>query len=345
MSRQEQNDKDILRSLLRDYFSRIELELPDDYILREFAFQDYLSEKYIRHLSFQSLASLREYLVNKTPRNSYYSVAIYRDPAATTMEDKGLIGAELMFDIDSDHIEGCDAPILKLGGRELHIVTEKCIELGKEHELRLLDVLMNDFGFSKKEIRIYFTGNRGFHTIVRPKDEEWLKLGSRERREIIDYIKGVSLEISLILPKKARNMDKEGLLRSGGWRRRILVTNPNIKEIINSPEKVIKSAVVEIDEQVTQDLSRLIRIPKTINGKTGFPVSLFKTENELMSFRYGEQLSPFKGKALVKSLITTPKFKIWSYQIQLVKEQTMLLPLSLAICLGLNKAVQLLKVM
>jgi len=345
MSRQEQNDEDILRSLLRDYFSRIELELPDDYILREFAFQDYLSGKYIRHLSFQSLASLREYLVSKTPRNSYYSAAIYRDPAALTMEDKGLIGAELMFDIDSDHIEGCDASNLKLNGKELHIVTEKCIELGKEHELRLLDALMSDFGFSKNEIRIYFTGNRGFHTIVRPKDEEWLKLGSRERREIIDYLKGIGLEVGLILPKKARNINKEGLLRSGGWRRRILADNYSIKEIIDSPDKAIKSAIIEVDEQVTQDLSRLIRIPKTINGKTGFPVVLLKTENDLISFRYGEQLSPFKGKALIKSLITTPKFKIWSYRIQLVKDQAMLLPLPLAVYLGLNKAVQLLKIM
>ena len=345
MLHQELNDKDILKSLLRDYFSSIKLELPEDFILREFAFQDYASEKYIRHMSFQSLASLREFLVNKTPINSYYSAAVYRDPAATAMEDKGLIGAELMFDIDSDHIEECNPVILKLEGRELHIMSEKCIELGKRHELRLLDILMNDFGFSKNEIRVYFTGNRGFHTVVRPKDEEWFKLGSRERRELIDYIKGVGLKLGLILPRKVKNIDKEGLIRCGGWRRRILSRNFEIEEVFNSPEDAVKSVAVEIDEQVTQDLSRLIRIPNTLNGKTGMPVTLFKTENDFLSFKYCEELSPFKGRVLVKSLSTTSRFEIWDYSIQLVKDQTILLPLPLAVYLSLNKAVKMLRIM
>jgi len=329
--------------LLRDYFSSIELSLPEDYMLREFAFQDYISGRYVRHLSFQSLASLREFLVNKTPRNSYYSVAIYRDPAAPHMEDKGLIGAELMFDIDSDHIEGCDATTLKLGGRELHVMTERCIELGKEHELRLLDILTNDFGFTKDEVRTYFTGNRGFHTVVRAKDEEWLKLGSRERRELIDYIKGVGLDLSLVLPKRVGDLNEKGLLRCGGWRR-MLSKYLNIKEVINSSGRAIKSVIVEIDEQVTQDLSRLIRIPGTINGKTGLPVILFRSVSDLISFRYSEDLSPFKGKAIVRSLITISKFKLWSYRIQLVKDQTMLLPLPLAVYLGLNNAVEILRI-
>ena len=337
------NGRDLIRELFKNYFSSIELELPDDFILREFAFQDYHSRKYIRHISFQSIASLREYLIRKTPLNSYYSAAIYRDPAATNMEDKGLIGAELMFDIDVDHIKGCNATGLEINGKTIHLITNRCFELGKDHELKLLDILQEDFGFSRNEIMVYFTGNRGFHTVVRPEDKEWLELGSPERREIIDYIKGIGLDVNILIPKRRGVRVTESLKRCGGWRRRIFASISNIEELKENLEAHIEASRVEIDEQVTQDLSRLVRIPRTINGKSGLPVRVFKSNSDLISFSYGIFLSPFKGNALVRSLITVKGIKVLEYQIDLVKDQTILIPAPVAIYLGLNGAVEILR--
>ncbi|MGC8975095.1 MAG: hypothetical protein ACP5KB_02720, partial [Thermoprotei archaeon] len=112
MSRQERSEKSRysqLQKLLREYYKTLsEFLLPEDLILREFAFQT-LSGNFVRHLSFQNVAEFKEFLVRETPRNSYYSVALYSDPAAQKIEDKGYIFAELFFDIDVDHIPECNA--------------------------------------------------------------------------------------------------------------------------------------------------------------------------------------------------------------------------------------------
>lgn len=345
MSRREQN-KDIVRELLSEYYSRLELQLPHDFVLREFAFQSYVSRKYVRHLSFQSKASLREYLVKETPRNAYYSVAIYRDPAAERMEDKGLIGAELMFDIDVDHIDGCRKETITLeNGKVLHTFVPECIELGKKHELMLIDILKNDFGFSWNEIRVYFTGNRGFHTVVHPKDDEWLRMDSMQRREIVDYIKGIGLDISIIFPFKRRLEPTESLKRSGGWRTRLLRTGISIQDILDNPE-IIKSVAVEIDEQVTQDTSRLVRILRTINGKSGIPSVPLDSESDIVKFSFSMELSPFKGDALVKCLVDLPSTILaLGERIGLMKEKTLLVPLPIAVYLHLNDLATIVRIM
>ncbi|MCD6324029.1 MAG: hypothetical protein J7L55_02850 [Desulfurococcales archaeon] len=348
MSRQGlSRTEEVLRELLRKYFSRAEIQLPDDFILREFAFQSFTTKRYVRHLSFQSLASLREYLINETPLNSYYSVALYRDPAASSMEDKGLIGAELLFDIDVDHIPGCDSQELTLPeGKPVHIISGRCIELGKEHQLRLIDFLIKDFGFSEGEITYYFTGNRGFHTVVRPKDTEWLKMISSARRELVDYIKGNQLDLRLLLPSRKVNSADLHLPVKGGWLGRaaaLIREGKTLDEIV--VDEVVNRFSVEVDEQVTPDLSRLIRIPNTLNGKSGLPVKVFRNESELLEFTYGIHLSPFEGESLVKPLITSKVISILGEKIQLYPDQLILLPLPVGIFLALNGAVHIERIM
>ncbi len=346
MSPQEPSNVRLLRHLLRDYYSKVKLDLPPDFMLREFAFQTFTGRNYVRHLSFQSLASLREFLSRETPRNAYYSAAIYRDPAATSMEDKGLIGAELMFDIDVDHIEGCKATSIQADNISLHIINEECIELGKNHELRLLDTLKNDFGFSNDEILIYYTGNRGFHTVVRPKDDDWLKLPSPQRRELVDYIRGIGLNLRVLLPLRKLSKIRPEIAISGGWRRKIVNAGLSYEELIEGGEDlIIKRSYVEIDEQVTPDLSRLIRIPNSVNGKSGLPSKVLRDESELIDFKYGAYLSPFQGKALVKANITLPKLRIFNDEISLVKNQTLLISAPDAVLLALNDVVELLKLL
>ncbi len=341
MSHQElSRTTEILKDLFRKHFSKTHIKLPEDFILREFAFQQFTTKKFVRHLSFQSLASLREYLIKETPLNSFYSASIYRDPAASSMEDKGLIGSELMFDIDVDHIPKCESVDLQLPeGKRITLITQECIELGKEHQLRLIDFLTKDFGISRNEIRFYFTGNRGFHTVVRPKDGDWLKMSSNSRREIVDYVKGSGLDLKLIIPHKV--IMREGLRSpvKGGWITRVLNL---VQEGKNSPqelaEEAIKSFAVEVDEQVTPDLSRLIRISGTLNGKSGLQVQELSSESELLSFTYGVHLSPFQGECLIRPLVTSKEVPILGEKIQLYPDQLILVPMPVGIFLALNSA-------
>ncbi len=333
----------LLRKVLSEYYLNTDLVLPQDYMLREFAFQDLIKGVFIRHLSFQSLPLLKDYLVKNTPKQAFYSSAIYRDPAAERMEDKGWLGSELFFDIDADHISGCDFITLDFGeGRSLKLIKPKCIELAKEHELKLIDILKYDFGFTDSEIRITFSGNRGFHTIVRPKDDSWLKLDSKARRELVDYIKAKNLDLTRLIPHSLRrniklminSIDFGILRRISSW------CNLNNKHLlsINEIESVLSNIIVEVDEQVTTDISRLIRIPNTINGKTGIPSLVIKSESDLVSFEYGPHLSPFSDSyALIKPLTSLPsKIEFLGEVITIPKSSYPKIPLHLAVLLALN---------
>ena len=339
-------NKSIIRELLREYYSEAQLRLPDNYMLREFAFQPFESKSYVRHLSFQSIASLREYLTRQTPRQAYYSAAIYRDPAAERMEDKGWLGSELMFDIDVDHIKGCDNVTIEVKeGKFLNIITDKCINLGKEHLLRLIDVLTQDFGFSKSEILMYFTGNRGFHVVVETEKKEWLTLNSKERRELVDYVKGIGLDLSRLITRSKRIKPTQPLPVDGGWRGRIARSGIDLDTILQDPESVIERTYIEVDEQVTQDLSRLVRIPGSINGKSGLMSKILNSESDIIDFHVGEHLSPFRGFAIIRSLIKTPSLNLWGTSLSLSEGQLLKVSLPAAVFLALNGAAEIIRIL
>lgn len=331
---------DMLKRVLSKYYSNAELWLPEDFTLREFAFQTYEEAVYVRHMNFQSLALLRSYLIRNTPRQSYYSSALYRDPAADRMEDKGWLGSELVFDIDSDHIGGCKVIELSVKDKSVSLIKPECIELAKEHELRLIDILKYELGFSSNEIRIQFSGNRGFHTIVRPKDKEWLLLEPHHRREIVDYIKGIGLDVNRILPK-SRRMKLDLSYVDGGWLRRL-------KNEVKIDEETIRKIRVEIDEQVTQDISRLIRIPGTLNGKIGLPAIIIPNESFLINFKYDMTLSPFNNDyAVVKLRERIPKEIEFLGEIIRIDdwELPIKVPLPFAIFLALNDIASIIKIL
>ncbi len=340
MSRQEPNressEKDCLRKLLRNYYESLEVVLPDDFILREFAFQKFKTKVFIRHKTFQSLSQVKEYLIKETPYNAYYSVALYRDPAAERMEDKSLIYAELFFDIDSDSLPGCKpTTYAMLEGPELDYVSPECIEAGKREQLKLLDVLKEYFGFSKNEIRMYFTGNRGFHTIVRPNDEDWLKLNSVQRRELVNFLK--LLEAEKLLSKKGKSA-----VRVTALKRRVFKEFEKLRIGSVNEKELIQMCRIYVDELVTPDLTKLARIPKTLNGKSGLPSIPISNEAELQKFKLDQNLSPFKGELLVKSLYTSRDvIKIFDTEVHLLKGQKLLMPAPVAVYLALNDLVEL----
>jgi DNA primase large subunit len=90
----------------RGYYSRLPAEQLDvkDFVRREYALLHFGDQKMIRHLSFGGVSELKRSLVEGVPANVYYSSAYYRNPQADDMNAKGWEGADLIFDIDADHI-------------------------------------------------------------------------------------------------------------------------------------------------------------------------------------------------------------------------------------------------
>jgi DNA primase small subunit len=223
------------------------------------------------------------------------------------MAEKGWSGADLIFDLDADHI--------------MHGSYQAMLARVKEEVLKLLAVLTDELGFSEKYCEVVFSGGRGYHVHVN--DLAVRSWGSAERREVVNYICGIGLDPGLLI--------RAGTDLSTGWPRRYLgaldgylawlkVKNQkdallhlsSIKGVSRSsaagllksldqvratvggdhPEKVLGDRVlravttndnpdwkkrlqetgVQADEPVTTDIKRLIRMPTSLHGGSGLRV-------------------------------------------------------------------------
>ena len=207
---------------------------------RELAFLLFREHLMVRHKSVRSIGNLRLLLGEVAPSDVYRSCAYYENPEAE-MDKKGWLGADLVFDIDADHIPTkCDklhdewtcfkckssgkgsAPVVcsNCGGKKLGVKTwpcDSCLGSAKNETLKLIDFLENDFGFSRDEIHVFFSGHRGYH--VQIENDIIQTLDSLARKEIVDYISGLGLSI---LSNSSRGRGSADFnLHDFGWNRRL----------------------------------------------------------------------------------------------------------------------------
>jgi len=168
-----------LKSRFQQYYKTADISLPDHLPSREWAFIlfDDMEEKIMRrHKSFGSPGEALDYLYGMAPAHVYNSTAYYEYPNAKKMNDKNWLGAELIFDLDADHLPNAPRNYADM------------LENVKKEAFKLMDFILDDFGFTENEVQLVFSGGRGYHFhITSPKV---MTLGSAERREIINYISG-----------------------------------------------------------------------------------------------------------------------------------------------------------
>jgi DNA primase small subunit len=185
---------------------------------REFGFILQEGRVMIRHKSFKEFESLKSFLASTIPSNAYYSAAYYEKPEAD-MDKKGWLGADLVFDIDADHIptpcgkvhdswtcsncsfagRGPSPESCPNCGKEKFDAKawtcDICLESAKNETMKLVEMLTKDFGFTGNEIKVYFSGNRGYHVHV--ENESIRSLDSMARKEIVDYVTGLGFKVEL----------------------------------------------------------------------------------------------------------------------------------------------------
>jgi DNA primase small subunit len=227
---------------------------PKSFSQREYAFLLFKERAMVRHKSFASPTALRYVLRERLPSDVYHSCAYYENPEAE-MDKKGWLGGDLVFDIDADHIPTscgkihdewkCSNPDCHVsggmvgrgvtpdecpacGGVKFEVKTwacHFCIDTTRVETRKLLDMLTNDFGFSENEIHTYFSGHRGYHIHV--ENEAVKNLDTMARKEIVDYICGIGLEM---FDKKGKSPQKSKRKASStptftlgnyGWKRRL----------------------------------------------------------------------------------------------------------------------------
>lgn len=324
-----------LAGRFRDYYRRRSPQrdpdavaplLPPDVEQREWAYIPFASgdrSPMVRHQAIHAPDGLGDLLVRHRPRHVYHSTATYDDPGLDQMQRKGWRGADLVFDLDADHLDGVDPESASYRGmlRACHAETAD-----------LIDILETDFGF--EDFTIVFSGNRGYHVHVR--DRGVRTLGQAERREIVEYIRGTSLSVDALVTTEvvtgATGTGKQRRLDiDAGWGQRVHERLLSFGESIraSTDDKAIeKLASFEgmgtsraetvarifdarwgdiraghidlhpdfvrflrifidhevatsgpaIDEPVTTDIHRLIRLPGSLHGKTGFVVQPIQRE-------------------------------------------------------------------
>jgi len=176
------------RRQFTQYYARTEVAPPHRLARREFAAFPFATETMMRrHATLRTPEEFREFLRRETPRHVYYSSAYYRRPAETTMSAKEWLGADLIFDLDSDHLRGAEA--LDYAG-QLALVKSRLVAL-------VDDFLFGDFGIDPAATSFVFSGGRGYHVHVR--DERFLPLTSPERRELVDYVLGTGFDPMMVV--------------------------------------------------------------------------------------------------------------------------------------------------
>jgi DNA primase small subunit len=341
--------KQFVVSAFQNYYATADIKLPPEFTSREWGFIEFTSGQDTfmkRHRAFGSEGELHDYLRGIGPAHAYYSVAYYEYPGAPKMKEKNWLKADLIFDIDSDHLPG--------GINSYADMLEK----GKRETLKLLEFLMDDFGFREDQVHAVFSGGRGYHFHI--SEESVLSLGSAERREIVDYVSSKGLNLERIFTKKDISGDagaesaKMSVFPSeddGGWGGRVnrhLITyltsiskNEDAIDILTGFDGIgkvkakkiidvfqdesrvaalkkgkmdalggIKKELLEtivnqgveqmaacVDEPVTADIKRLIRLPGSLHGKSGMKVTALSID-ELETFEPLNDAVVFSDKSV-----------------------------------------------
>jgi len=218
------NSRFLLKSF-RKYYKENAPLMPERFTKREFGFMFFDRQMVQRHMGFSNPDDLRKFMIAQVPSHSYYSTAYYRRPDAPTMEEKEWLGAELIFDLDADHLEGAD----KMS------YSEMLVRIREEMKNLTDSFIYSDLGFSEKEVHLTFSGGRGYHAHI-PADRV-LTLGTHERRELVDYITCSGLNIDWVFPFRRvatsqfktaagnrTNVARDRLIpppESGGWKRKM----------------------------------------------------------------------------------------------------------------------------
>lgn len=296
-----ERERQLMARIFADYYGIADIEIPG-IEKREFGIGNFKKID-ARHLSFGNVQEFRRYLTTNTPFFVSHSTSYYDFPGATPIQKKQWRGADVVFDLDI-HAEGKYGAFSKLDQVKADLV-------------RLIDdFIIGDFGIRKEDLAIAFSGNRGYHVHIR--DSRYHPLGGDERRELVDYVMGRSLDYTqffsytdtkpprLLGPRPdeggyrgrlARGMisvlekdpktisrifndqDKRdffiGGIKEGNWSR----TSLKFDDLIRRAKPIADGLAVQsvdTDAGVTQDLSKLIRVPNTIHGETGFVARLIK---------------------------------------------------------------------
>jgi len=337
------NNIDFLKKCFRWYYFNYQkkIKLPNRFREREFGYKDFNGIMH-RHISINTEKEFFALLLKEIPRSIYYSVSFYEYPHLP-MDQKNWKGSDLVFDIDlKDLTTTCrnhhdfwfcrdchaygplPAPESCLYCNSKNVqkyewICEKCIELLKKEAVKLVDMLEMDLGINRKNIKVYFSGNVGFHISV--EETIFENLTQKERIEIADYLtlRGIDLntikrnfsfftEVPSLLTKRIRRL---------------------YDVIINNKIDSMDEIGVKIDPVVTIDLHRIFRMPYSLHDESG----LMKREVNIEDCDPLSESVVFGDEKVEVFVYYSPSIKIMDQTYRPFKRESIVVPLYLAVYL------------
>lgn len=384
------------KAFRRYYYENInKIYAPQRLSEREIGYLTFYPEKMIRHITLKNEGELKALLIHEAPKSVYYSAAYYNDPSAP-INARVWKGADLVFDIDLDHLpfkethmifiyicNNCNSIFANLDNKicsscgsekisTISIPTKEGLEYAKDEIIRLMNILIDDFGISKDKIKIYFSGKRGYHLTV--ENSFYEDSDQHFRLELSDYLtlNGFKLLTTTILNRNTPINELYQIFPlpyEKGWMGRISksffeniidikLESPNdaylrtllqkyfstvlYKDLKLSLEKIIDEIKIRLDVNVTTDIHRIFRMPETLHGETGL---LKKGIDNIDNFYPLVDAIAFSQEPIKVYVDYAPKFELDEQIFGPYKKEEVLLPEIAVIfltCMGLAKPLEFL---
>jgi len=359
-------EEKLLHRKFSDYYSKSTVSIMG-LERREFGFGGWEKKIEFRHLSFRNEGELRARLVAEAPLYISHSVAYYEFPDARPMPRKNWLGSDLIFDLDAE-AHACGK-----------FTCQQCMDGVKADAIKLIEeFLLPDFGFSKSELAVNFSGSRGYHVHV--VSDAIYDLDREARREIADYVSGTGLSFerlfwnegkkffgpspsqggfggkfarafisklsedafAISIARKLKKPEEKERLKSaienGNWDN-IGITNRE-KKLSEKFEEMKLTMAGRIDANVTADTSKLIRMPDSIHGGSGFAAKRLASPDAISAFEPMRHAPVFGSAPLkVKATEAIPALNIRDFSFGPIPAgETRELPEACAIYLLCKKA-------
>jgi len=223
------------------YYQTSQFWRPPRMSMREWMFIPFGGSPPLRHRAFRGETELRQFLSERAMHSCFYSTAYWNKPYEMKMDAKEWQGADLIFDLDGDHLPGVtdrDFPGM------LDVIRDQGHALWN-------DFLEPEFGFKREFLQVTFSGHRGFHLHYR--DPSLFHLDSEARRELVSHIRGEGVDVS-------GGLAQYNDVNSKGWSKRIRDQIPTLigkfTDIATNTEgskTTLKTLHLELKEQLRRE--------------------------------------------------------------------------------------------
>ena len=282
---------------------------------REFGYGVFGRKIANRNVAFSTEAEMNSFLRNQKPLFFSYSNAYYKFPDRRPMQNKELIKADIVYEFDADdlsdvkeingyewfskeNINDTKKQIFRLieflekdfafattglainfsgkAGYHLHLRNEEIQHLSKQARIELVDYLTG--------AGIYFD-NLGYNldTLTCGKGKgRWKERINSGLKDFFEKDKKEISEITLTPVSKLKNLlnSKEEMYKSLDRGYLLPLSPRKSKGFWNSVlEHVMKEQMLPIDRQTSIDMNKIIRVPQTLHGTTGFIAKTVPIEN------------------------------------------------------------------